>query len=194
MFVQEPLLGLLGREGLEFYSRHLTELDDFWLEDSKMMTDGTSAAKYENVEENTNKALRNAGCELGCDDNEMMFKIKDQAWTSRRNEIEATEYDEKNEECCQEYNGFEQNLGQFDGWLTVPPCDNKSVEKEFEQYKWCASYEKKYVSEFRKCLDAFIGLGTTGSRAGLQGQHDSVQLELGSDKSHKNKQNALKAL
>ena len=90
---------------------------------------------------------------MGCDDNEMMFKIKDQAWTSRKNEIEATEYDEKYEECRQEYNGFEQNFGQFDGWLTVPLplCDNKSVEKEFEQYKWCASYEKKYVSEFRKC-------------------------------------------
>ena len=71
--------------------------------------------------------MRNAGCELVCDDNEMMFKIKDQAWTSRKNEIAATEYDEKYEECRQKYNGFEQNSGQFDGWL---PCDNKSVEKK----------------------------------------------------------------
>ena len=73
MFVQEPLLALLGREGLEFYSKYLTELDDFWLEDYKMMTDGTSA-KYENVEETTAKALRNARRSFSGD--EELFKNK----------------------------------------------------------------------------------------------------------------------
>ena len=57
----------------------------------------TSERGFSFEKNSTNKALRNAGCELGCNDNEMMFKIKDQAWTSRKNTIEATEYDEKYE-------------------------------------------------------------------------------------------------
>ena len=61
----------------------------------------TSERGFSFKKNSTNKALRNVGCEQGCDDNEMMFKIKDQAWTSCKNKSEATEYDEKYEECRQ---------------------------------------------------------------------------------------------
>ena len=120
MFVQEPLLGLLGREGLEFYSRHLTELDDFWLEDSKMMTDGTSAAKYENVEENTAKALRNARRNFSGD--EQLFK-NEKAKVCTSTDRNGLEFDPKHDapskvDLGQKYNEVYANCQEdvFTGW------------------------------------------------------------------------------
>ena len=104
---------------MEFYSRYLTEHDDFWLEDYKITTDA-APKKHEYVEETTAKALRNARRNFSGD--EQLFK-NEKAKVCTSMDRNGLELDPKHDapskvDLGQKYNEVYVNCQEdvFTGW------------------------------------------------------------------------------